>query len=169
MRLKEIVLIVIIIIGLGRTDLQAQYMYVEESVGTQTTYSLSNISKISFCSGKLTIFQSDSSSATYALDSVRYLSFSDSTLVSNGPKNTLSHSLKAYPNPVSRELKIDLSNTACPIGTLNILSIEGKLIKTQEISGSNIISVDMSRLPRGIYFCQFISEAEIRSFKIIKQ
>jgi len=74
-----------------------------------------------------------------------------------------------YPNPVYNELKIDLSGAACPNGTLIILSLEGKLLKTQQITGPGIISVNMSHLPRGTYICQFSNEAEMKSIKIIKQ
>ena len=169
MRHKGLNLIVIILFGLGLTELQAQSMYVQEVDGTQTAYSLSNITKISFSSANLIITQIDNSSEDYTLGSVQYLSFSDSTSVSNGPENIESHDIRMYPNPVYRDLKIDLSSAVLPHGTLHILSVEGRLLKTLQIKGSGIISVEMSHLPKGIYICLFSNEAETKSFKIIKQ
>lgn len=168
MRHKGLILIVLIIAGLSLTELQAQSMVVKENAGIQTAYSLSNISKLSFSSGKLTISRVDSSSVEYALSSLQYLSFSDSTSVNIEQENISDHLIRIYPNPVHNELKIDLSAATCPNGTLNILSLEGKLLITQQITGSDIISVDMSHLPRGTYICHFSNEEEIKSIKIIK-
>ena len=67
----------VILLGLGLTGLQAQTMYVNESSGTQTAYTLSNIQKMSFSSGNLTVTKTDNSSGVYALINLRYLNFSD--------------------------------------------------------------------------------------------
>lgn len=161
-------LIVFFLAGLGLLELQGQSMYVKEIVGTQTAYSLSEISKMSFTSGKLSISMVDSSIAVYSLDSLSYLTFADSTWVSNGPESILDHSIKAYPNPVRSTLTIDLSDASFSDGTLQILSVEGRIMQTHEIKDSGIVSVDMGQLPRGIYICRFSSETELESFKIIK-
>ncbi len=91
MRHKGLILIVLIIAGLSLTELQAQSMVVKENVGIQTAYSLSNISKLSFSSGKLTISRVDSSSVEYALSNLQYLSFSDSTSVNIEQENIQWH------------------------------------------------------------------------------
>lgn len=161
-------LIVLFIVGLGLLELQGQSMYVNEIVGTQTAYSLSEVSKMSFTSGKLSISMVDSSIAVYSLDSLSFLTFADSIWVSNGPENIIDHSIKAYPNPVGSTLQIDLSEASFSDGTLQILSVEGRIMQTHKIKDSGIISIDMSKLPRGIYICRFSSETEIESFKIIK-
>lgn len=169
MRHKKTKLILFFLIGLGFFELQAQSLYVKEIAGTQTTYTLSNISKISFSPGSLTISLFDNSHEEYVLDSLRYLSFSDSTAVSIESKKNTKQIISIYPNPVSEELRIDISGTECPNGTLNILSIDGKLLKTQQISSLGITLVNMRQLPRGTYICQFSCEAEIKTVKIIKQ
>lgn len=55
MRHKRLKLSAVLLLGLGLTGLQAQTMYVKESSGTQTAYTLSNIQKMSFSSGNLTV------------------------------------------------------------------------------------------------------------------
>jgi len=168
MRLKGQILVVFIIAGFGLTELQAQSLYVKEYSGTQTAYSLSNISKISFSSGNLIVSQIDTS-ATYALNNIRYLNFADSTSVHTDPEIIVNNDIRIYPNPTNKELKIDLSGAVCPDGTLIILSLEGKLLIMRQITDPGIISVDISHLPRGTYICHFSNEAEIKSAKIIKQ
>lgn len=168
MRHKVLKLLVLILIGFGLPELQAQSLYVNEIVGTQTAYSLSDINKLSFSSDRLIVEQLDHSTTEYSLDSLHYLSFADSTSVSTGPEHTADHSIKAYPNPVKSELKIDLSEAASQDGTIYVLSIEGRVLQTHQMNGSGMVSIDMSQLSRGIYICRFSSEAEVRSFKIIK-
>ncbi len=162
-------LIILIFVCLGPTDLQAQNMYVKENAGTQTAYSLNNIRKLSFSSGKLTISKTDNSYDIYTLDSLRLLSFSDSTSVHIDTENIANQDIRIYPNPVHNKLKIDLTAAAHSNGIVNILSLEGKVLKSQEISGTDIISIDMSHLPSGTYICHFRNETEIKSMKIIKQ
>lgn len=169
MRKNGLRLILFLSIGLGLHELQAQSMYVKENTGTQTSYSLSTISKLSFSSENLIISQTDSSSVTYTLSSLRYLSFSDSIPVDIEAEKIINHVIRMYPNPVYRELKIDLSGTSCPGGTLNIFNLEGKLLKTQQISDSGIISVDMSHLHKGTYICHFSNGVETKSTIIYKR
>jgi len=96
MRHKGLKLTLFIIVGLGLSGLQAQTMYVKENVGTQTVYSLSNIGKISFSSGNLTISLLDTSSVVYTISSLRHLSFSDSIPVNNGPENIINHVIRIF-------------------------------------------------------------------------
>jgi len=100
---------------------------------------------------------------------LRYLNFSDSTVVSNDHERNEEHEIKMYPNPVKDELKIDLSNSSSTDWRLYIIDFQGKILKTQTISGSDIISVDMSQFPAGTYICHFRNETEMKSFKLIKQ
>lgn len=79
MRHKRLKLSAVLLLGLGLTGLQAQTMYVKESSGTQTAYTLSNIQKMSFSSGNLTVTKTDNSSGVFALSDLRYLNFSDIT------------------------------------------------------------------------------------------
>jgi hypothetical protein len=155
--------------GLGWSELHAQSMYVKENDGTQTAYSLSNIRKLSFSSASLTITESSNNNVVYALSELRYLSFSDSTAVNVGPEFIAEHVIRMYPNPVHNELKIDLSDAVQPAGTLSIISLEGRLLKTEQISGPGILSLDMSHLPGGTYICSFSNGTENKAVKIIKQ
>lgn len=169
MRYRILKLIVFVLIGIGLSDIHAQSLYVKEYDSSQTAYSLSSISKLSFSSASLIISQTDNSTEVYFLNSLRYLSFSDSISVNIEADDVVNHDIKMYPNPVYNELKVDLSNASCPNGTLNILSMEGKLLKTEQITGLGIVSVDLSHLPGGFYICYFSNEAETKAVKIIKQ
>lgn len=90
MRHKKLKLSVVLMLGLGLTGLQAQTMYVNESSGTQTAYALSNIQKMSFSSGNLTVTKTDNSSGVFALSDLRYLSFSNISIDTESPTAPIS-------------------------------------------------------------------------------
>lgn len=69
----------ILMLGLGLSSLQAQTMYVKQSGGTQTTYALDDILKMTFSSGNMVITKTDNSSETFTVAGLDYLSFSDYT------------------------------------------------------------------------------------------
>lgn len=147
----------------------AQSMYVKESNGMQTAYSLVDIRKMNFSSGNLTITKMDNSNSIIALNSLKYISFTDySTTISEYTKEVPTE-IKVYPNPIFNELNIDFSGTNILNGKICILSIEGKLIKTQQLLGSASLTIDMSNIPQGVYLCRFSNEKEIKTIKIIKQ
>jgi hypothetical protein len=169
MRHAAIQLILCVLAGLAANEMQAQFMLVEDTVGTQADYPLSNIAHISFSDGVMTIRLADNNSDAYALGSLRHLSFLDSLLLSDDNQNIAGDLIRIYPNPARDELKIDLSGAAQSYGTFNIMSLGGKLLKTQAIKASGIITLDISMLNDGIYICQFINKTGIFSVKMIKQ
>lgn len=166
MRLK---LSAVLLLGLGLTGLQAQTMNVRESNSTQTAYALSNIRKMTFSGGNATIQKTDNSTGIYALSGLRYLNFTDLTTSIEEPTMKLGHSnLITYPNPVSDVLTIDLTGVIGG-GMISILTIEGKVVQTQNTSGNSMATINLSHLAKGIYLCRYSSTSEIKTVKIIKQ
>ena len=170
MRHKRLKLSAVLLLGLGLTGLQAQTMYVKESSGTQTAYTLSNIQKMSFSSGNLTVTKTDNSSGVFALSDLRYLNFSDITTdLQEDYLSVQSTNLSVYPNPVGDILNINLTGKSETEGTLSILNFEGKTLVTRKVSNEGVLSLDISHLPTGIYLCRYINATEIKTVKIIKQ
>ena len=168
MRKKRLKLSAVLLLGLGLTGLQAQTMYVKESGGTQTAYTLSNIQKMSFSSGNLTVTKTDNSSGVYALVYLRYLNFSDGSGLQED-LSVQSKMLKVYPNPVGDILNINLTGMSETEGTLSILNFEGKTLVTRKVSNEGVLSLDISHFPTGIYLCRYSNATEIKTVKIIKQ
>lgn len=169
MRHKEFKLSAILLLGLGLTGLQAQTMYVKESIGTQTAYTLSNIQKMSFSSGNLTVTKTDNNNGVYALSDLRYLIFSDVSTYLQENLSVQSTMLSVYPNPVSDILKIDLAGISEAEGTLSILNIEGKTLLTKQVNNEEVLSLSVSHLSTGIYLCLYSNATEIKTVKIIKK
>ena len=168
MRHKRLKLSAVLLLGLGLTGLQAQTMYVKESSGTQTAYTLSNIQKMSFSSGNLTVTKTDNSSGVFALSDLRYLNFSDITTdLQEDYLSVQSTNLSVYPNPVGDILNINLTGKSETEGTLSILNFEGKTLVTRKVSNEGVLSLDISHLPTGIYLCRYSNATEIKTVKII--
>lgn len=169
MRRKKLKLCAVLLLGLGLSGLQAQSLFVRISNGPQTAYALSSIQKLTFSSGYLTITETDNNNGVYALNALQYLNFTDLLTSIARPKNAENVDLLTYPNPVVDFVTIDISGLKNLNGTLSILNIDGRLIKTQELSGSGAVRLDMSQFPKGIYLCQYGNATELKTVKIIKQ
>ncbi len=169
MRHKRLNLSAILVLGLGLTGLQAQTMYVKQSNGTQTAYALSNVRKMTFSSGNVTVQKTDNTTGVYALSGLRYLSFQDFTTGISEPQMPAGNTLLTYPNPVVDMLYIDLTGIKNGEGRISILNLEGKVMQTQKTSGMGMVTFNLSQLARGIYLCRYANMAETKTVKIIKK
>lgn len=169
MRHKRLKLSAVLMLVLGLTGLQAQTMYVKEKNSTQTAYALSNIRKMTFSGGNVTIQKTDNSTGVYGLSGVRYLNFTDLTTGIVEPTMRLGNAnLITYPNPITDLLTIDLTGVI-GVGTISILTLEGKVLQTQNINGSSLVTLKLNHLSQGIYLCRYSTAAEIKTVKIIKK
>jgi hypothetical protein len=169
MQHKRLKLSAVLLLGLGLTGLQAQTMYVKESIGTQTVYTLSNIRKMTFTGGNATVQKTDNTNGVYALSGLRYLNFTDLATGIYEPLQVQEQMLNAYPNPVSNVLSIELSGATQGVGMLSILNFEGKTVLIQQVLQPGLLTIDISHMPQGIYLCQYRSATERKTVKIIKQ
>jgi len=169
MRHKRLKLSTALLLGLGLTGLQAQTMYVRESNGAQTDYALSSIRTMTFSGGNVTIQKTDNSKGIYALNGLRYLNFTDlTTSITEPPMKLGNTNLITYPNPVTDVLNIDLTDVTVE-GMISILTLEGKVMQTHKTMMNNIVSINLSYLPQGIYLCRYSNTAAIKTVKIIKR
>ena len=169
MRHKQLKLSAVLLFGLGLSGLHAQTMYVKENKGTQTAFTLSNIKKMSFSSGNITVTKTDNTKGVFALYNLRYLNFTDLSTKIEEPLSFQKRMLSVYPNPVRNVLNIDLTGTAQVEGTLIIFNFEGKTVLNRQVSHVGVLSLDISHLPKGLYLCRYANLTETRTVKIIKQ
>ena len=72
--------------------------------------------------------------------------------------------IKISPNPTSNHLKIIAKDL--DVSEINVINISGKIIETYK---SNLDLINVSDLPSGIYFINFITNERIVIKKFIKQ
>jgi hypothetical protein len=138
-------------------------MFVRPIVGSQTTYSVSEIQKITFENGNLIVVNTNGANGTFALSDNRYINFTDLTL------GTVSHqavksSFYVYPNPTTAVLNIANDDTTQTISNLEIISLEGRVLMKQ-----NTPQVEIASLPTGMYFCRITTNSISQIIKFLKQ
>ncbi len=143
--------------------MQAQTMYVRPLVGSQITYPVSDIQKLTFDNGNMLVTNTNGANGTYALADNRYINFIDLTLgtVSN---QIVKNSFYVYPNPTATVLNVANADTSQIISHLEIISLEGRVLMKQ-----NAPQVEIASLPTGMYFCRITSNNKSQTIKFLKQ
>lgn len=79
-------------------------------------------------------------------------------------------SLKAYPNPASGFLFVDVTET--PVDSYQILNVNGQLIRTEQLpkGSKTLLKVDVSNLPQGTYLLlMHSSEGKVETVKFTRK
>jgi len=142
-----------------------------ENGSTDTAYFLSDIKRMSFSSGNITLIKRGGDSDTYAITDVRNLNFTVVTSVVQEPlpMKTIG-TLHVFPNPVIDVLNIQLPSTLKSPGVLEILSLEGKLVYSHAINSSDdVYQINISGLSKGLYICKINNGLAIETAKFVKQ
>ena len=157
----------VLLMVLGLTSLHGQNsMNVKTTSGSQTTYTLSSIRKLTFPSeGSMVVTKTTGITDSYILNSLRYLDFSVGTDIDSNTE--LGEPVRLYPNPVQDLLSIQVVIAENENATLEILSIEGKVVYKAQLINSYKINV--SHLGQGIYLCRLKNGSSIKTTKFIKK
>lgn len=166
--MKKNYLILLAVVLTFHTGLQAQTMYVRETNGTQTTYAVASIEKITFPSGNLVLASTAGADASYALSNLRYLNFNDFTLATTS-NEIVKKGFYVFPNPVSAILHFGNDNPAQTISQLAIYSLEGRMLMTKDLFAGNNPQIEVNQLPAGIYFCKIMAGNQTQTIQFLKQ
>ena len=141
-------------------------LYVKNKSGTQTSFALSSIKKLTFAAGNMTVTKTDASTQNFALSSNRYLSFKDIGTGVLTMENTESSTLTVFPNPASNFLQI---NSAEDISgrQVQIINLQGQVV-LQTVLQSQTTSVNITGLQTGIYLCRVQNQKQVNTIKFIK-
>jgi ligand-binding sensor domain-containing protein len=86
--------------------------------------------------------------------------------ISESVKNE--HLVKIYPNPVSDYVNIERLSTA-NISLIELINIQGKLVKHQKIKTGRNTIMDVRGLPKGLYMLRLHMDTGIVNEKLIKE
>ncbi|MDL2228466.1 T9SS type A sorting domain-containing protein [Odoribacter sp. OttesenSCG-928-L07] len=139
-------------------------LQVFEKYGRSESYSLTDIKKIWFSeySGDVVWIQNSSgSSQGHEVEDIDYMGFEYSP---GGINEILSEDINIYPNPVTDNLTVKYSEN---IDELKIFDLHGKL-HLQLAPKKEIVDIDMSLFPTGVYFIRIVSDNKVGINKVIK-
>ncbi|GAB3204300.1 Tfp pilus assembly protein PilZ [Pontibacter aydingkolensis] len=84
----------------------------------------------------------------------------------------LSKSLMVYPNPASSSLRVSLSASAGAVQELRLLDVKGMAVLSQfypMASGEFNQALDLSKLQRGVYLLQVVTDQGVVTKRVVKQ
>ena len=173
MQNKKRKFILCLIIGISLTNLHAQnLLFVKEKSGAQTSYSLSNIQKLTFASGNITVNRNNGSMNTYAFTNIHYLNFGNDGTTGISPFEMMgNNTFLLYPNPVTDQLNIQFTSASTEKVKLQIVNMQGRIILQQSISsqsGINYATISVSQLLPGLYFCRLQNGDKPETIKFLK-
>jgi hypothetical protein len=148
-------------------------LYVKSGIGTQTAFTLSNIKKMTFAAGNLTVSKTDGNTAAYPLGIIRYLSFNDYTTDFQEiiRQESNENNLILYPNPVTEQLQISYETMNAGIVQVAIFDVQGKVLYQQNLSsqtGTNSAIIPVSKLIKGLYMFRMKNGNRFETLKFLK-
>src|ERR1035437_7461369 len=171
MKYKLLKLNLTLLLGFGLIPLHGQaIMNVKATVGTQTNYTLSTIRKLTFPNNNnMVVSKTTGSVDNYTISGVRYLKFGDVGTNIAATQNDSRSNIHLYPNPVVDVLHIQLYGEEIQTITVEIFSIEGKLLYRNQLSGTISFQINVSELRQGIYLCRIYNGICAETNKFFKQ
>jgi hypothetical protein len=80
--------------------------------------------------------------------------------------------VSATPNPFKNAFQLNVTSSAATKAIVRVTSNSGRIVFMQDVSlnsGTNIITVAATTWAAGIYYAQVGTNAEVKSYKILKQ
>jgi hypothetical protein len=145
---KRITLLIVFLLA-GMTVVRSQSLYITEKDGSVVSRTLSTLDKFTFSSDNLLVNYVSGSIETYSLSNVSKLSFKSAVTGVDELSVTGVTTMKVYPNPVSDIIYIQ--NAPETSYTVSVYRVNGSLVFTNEIASGGK-SVDVSFLSQGFYF-----------------
>ena len=171
MRHKKTLIGVFLFLGLGLSGLKAQNtLFVNEASGTKTSFVLSDIRKLTFPAGSITVTKKDLTSKTFTLSDISYLNFNILPTGISAFKAKES-SIKLYPNPATNQLHVSFESVNTGKLLLEIHDMHGRIIQYQDINrqiGTNLAVLNIAELPAGLYICLIHNGSKIETIKFLK-
>lgn len=79
----------------------------------------------------------------------------------------LNNALSMYPNPTNDQVNI-VSDTYIELGTVQVVSIDGRIVYETELHNQNTLQIDLSEIEKGTYMCVIATEKATTQMKFVK-
>lgn len=154
--------------------LEAQSIYFNFSNGTNASYNLLDVSKITFSSDVMNLQLHDGTIYTWNVSTIEHYEY-DVNPVNIEPllNEVNSWDLQLFPNPTSDEIKLKYNLPKDDVIIISIYDLTGKVllekIPEKKYRGENQDILHLSQLAPGTYICRIIGEFNSISKQIIKR
>ena len=138
--------------------------------GTTQKYNLSDTRKLTFVPGapcNMIVTKRDNSTTSFPLTSFSKLKFEEN-ITTQVSTDLSSISLSFYPNPVLNELKLHGVATDGKYVNVSIVTLAGNVVSNLNLLSNDELSINVSALPAGVYFCHLRTGTNVMVGKFIK-
>jgi hypothetical protein len=163
MKYKKLKLIIVLLLGLGLTGLQAQ-----EAMTTAGGEASGSGGSASYTVGQVVYTTNVGTNGNSVTEGVQQ-PYEISVVTSIPEAKDINLSVSAYPNPATDYLTVKVENYKTANLQYMVFGINGKLLQTVKATGSET-QIETSELVSGNYFVKVLDDKkEIKVFKIIKK
>jgi hypothetical protein len=172
MQNKILLLSTVLLFIIAFSILKAQNaLIINEKTGTQTSFSINSLRKLTFPTGSILVNKTDGSTSNFALGAIRSLNFSDIIISISQIDIGGRGKLTLYPNPVIDQLHIAYNTHIVGSVFLKITDLQGRIMHQQTISsqmGTNQIIILVTELRGGLYLFHLQNGNSVESIKFLK-
>jgi len=163
MKYKKLKLIIVLLLGLGLTGLQAQ-----EAIPATGGEASGSDGSASYTVGQVVYTTNVGTNGNSVTEGVQQ-PYEISVVTSIPEVKDINLSVSAYPNPTSNYLTVKVENYKTANLQYMVFDLNGKLLQTVKATGSET-QIETSELVSGNYFVKVLDDKkEIKVFKIIKK
>ena len=167
---KPITLIVIWL--LFTFGLRAQSIYFNYTNGTNASYNLEDVRKITFDADLMNLHFWDGSVYAWNVSTIGYYQYDASLNVHEWLNNANAWKVNVYPNPISTSLTVRFNLLKPNEVTIELYDIQGKLILSKNIgkkeTGEHQEIFDLTSIPKGTYVCRISGKQNTITKTVIK-
>ncbi len=149
-------------------------MFVHQNNSSTDVYNIDGVRKITFDSG-MNVHPNTGAVSNYVIDDVRKLTFEPGIITSIETPESLTSSLRTYPNPTSNNINIGYILNAESDVSISLFNIKGDMARHIDMGskseGIHTFKLDLldNSLSPGIYVMQLKTNNSIQTNKIIIQ
>jgi len=152
----------------------AQSVYFNYTDGTNATYSLQDVRKITFNADVMQLQLWDGSLYEWNVSTIGYYQY-DETIVNTQEwlNQANAWQVRVFPNPTSTSLNVRFQLPKEDQVSISLSDAQGKLLLSKSVgtkaAGEHLETLDLSGLPQGSYLCRISGQQNTITKQIIKQ
>lgn len=151
----------------------AQSIHFNYTDGTNASYNLEDVRKITFNADEMNLHLFDGSVYAWDLSTIAYYQYDDASLnVEEWLNYANAWDVKIFPNPTSSTLTIRFNLLQSDELSIGLYDMQGKPILTKNLGKKETIvheeTLDLSNVPSGTYFCRISGQKNTITKRLIK-
>ena len=166
-------LILLIILLVGNLSF-AQSIHFNYTNGTNASYNLQDVQKITFDADVMNLHLLDGSVYAWNLSSIGFYEYDESAVnIEDWLNQANAWDVAVYPNPTSTQLNVQFNLPKEEKILVALFDAQGKLVLEKSLgnstAGEHKEMLDLTHLPNGTYVCRISSQQHSITKKVFKQ